>query len=119
MSNQDIELETTELEQYVMMGEALDRLRKNPDFNLVIEEGYMKDKALASVSLLSVPQVQAEGRRPGLIEDLIACSNLGYFFNMIDQFHVGATAPILSDEEEAELDAAEAAINLANSSEGV
>ena len=120
MSNQNIELETAELEQYVVMGEALERLRKNPDWNLVIEEGYLKDKPLASVSLLAVPQVQAEGRRPGLIEDLISCSNLNYFFGMIEQFHAGATAdPVLSDEEEAELQAQEDAINQSNSSEGV
>jgi hypothetical protein len=38
---------------------------------------------------------------------------------MIEQFHAGAVGPVLSDEEEAELAAQEAAINLANSSEGV
>ena len=34
------------------------------------------------------------------MEDLIAGSNLQYFFMQVDQFYEGAKNPILSDEEE-------------------
>lgn len=85
------------------MGEALNRLKNNPDFQMVILDGYLKDKVLASVSLLAVPQIKKEGRRTDVMEDLISASNLEYFFQMVEALHEGAVNPVLSDEEEAEL----------------
>lgn len=106
--NQDqIELETIEQEHNLLMGEALERLQKNPDFQKVIMDGYLKDKVLASVSLLSVPQISENGKRPGVMEDLVSASNLQYYFKMIEHFYEGAKNPILSDEEEQELADAE------------
>ncbi len=110
MSNPEqeaIELETIEIEHHRTMGEALNRLRQNPDFQTVIMDGYLKDKVLASVSMLAVPQISEQNRRPGVMEDLISASNLQYFFQMIDQFYAGVTNPILSDEEEAAMAEAE------------
>ncbi len=104
--NEQEELETIDINHHVQMGEALERLRSNPDFKLVIEEGYLKDKALASVSLLGVPQERP--RRIEIMEDLIASSNLQFFMAMIEQFYDGAKAPILSDEEEEALTDGEA-----------
>lgn len=101
--NQDIELETIAQDHHLLMGEALNRLRNNPDFKSVILEGYLKDKVLASVSLLAVPQISDHGRRPGVMEDLISASNLQYFFSQVDNFYEGAKDPVLSDDEEAEL----------------
>lgn len=101
------ELETISVEHHRVMGEALERLEKNPDFKLVIQEGYLKDKVLASVSLLAVPQISDQGKRPGVFEDLIAASNLQYFFQAVHSFHEGCKNPILSDDEEAELEAAQ------------
>lgn len=106
MSNQD-ELLTVpvEVDHNIAMGEALARLKKNPDFKKLVLDGYLKEKALASVSLLAVPQIKAEGRRTDLMEDLIASSNLSYWFMMVEQAYEGAKNPTLSDEEEAELQA--------------
>jgi hypothetical protein len=103
MSSQEAPLKTIEQEHHLVMGEHLNELRKCPHFKAVILDGYLREKQLASMSLLAVPQVIAEGRRPGVIEDLISGSNLQYFFKMIDDFYQGAKNPILSDEEEAEL----------------
>ena len=115
MSNQEnnqIELETVDQEHHLLMGEALMRLRQNKDFQKVIEDGYLKNKVLASVSLLAVPQISDTGKRPGVFEDLISASNLEYYFSMIDNFYEGAKNPILSDEEEQELkDAQEEDLN--------
>lgn len=111
MSNPDlqeaIELETIEINHHLDMGEALNRLRSNPDFQKVIMDGYLKDKVLASVSMLAVPAVSDHGKRPGVMEDLISASNLQYFFQMVDNFYEGAKNPVLSDDEEAELAASE------------
>lgn len=105
MSNQNEHelLEAEALEHHLLMGEALNRLRNNPDFQKVVLDGYLKDKVLASVSLLGTPAISEQGKRPGVMEDLISASNLQYFFQMIDGFYEGAKAPILSDEEEEEL----------------
>ena len=109
MSNQNEtqELETIEIEHCVDMGQALDRLRNNPDFKKVILEGYLKDKALDSVSLLSLPVIKKRGERGDIMEDLVAISNLQFFFMTIDQMHQAAADTVLSDEEEAELAAKE------------
>ncbi len=109
MSNQESAdiLETIEIEHHLKMGEALNRLRENPDFQLVIENGYLNQKVLASVSMLAVPQISEQGKRPGVMEDLISASNLQYFFKMIDNFYEGAKNPILSDDEEAAMNEAQ------------
>ncbi len=83
----------------IEMGQALNRLRENPDFQLVIQEGYLTKEVMGSVSLLAVPQISEQGKRPGVFEDLIAASNLDYFFRTIESFYQGAVDPILSDEE--------------------
>lgn len=108
MSN-PTELETIDIDHHLNMGEALIRLRKNPDFQTVIMEGYLRDKVLASASLLAVPQIKDQGGRPSVIEDLIAASTLKYFFAVVDNLYEGAKNPTLSDDEEAELAAAELA----------
>ena len=98
-----IELETVDTTHHLLMGEALNRLRKNEDFKHVITNGYLGDKVMASFSLLAVPQEKASGNRPNIFEDMIAASNLLYFFKMVDDFYKGCIDPILSDEEEAEI----------------
>jgi len=97
------ELITESMEHAVVLGEAWKRLQRNGDFKKVITEGFLQEKVLASVSLLAVPQIKDKGHRPGVIEDLIAASNLKYYLQMIEQYYEAATSPILSDEEEAEL----------------
>lgn len=103
MSENQEELETIDTEHHMLMGEALERLEKNVDFQKVVMDGYLKDKVLASVSLLGVPQISKTGKRPGVMEDLVSASNLQYFFALIKNFHEGCKNPILSDEEEEEL----------------
>jgi len=103
MSEDQVELEMTDTEHHLLMGEALDRLRQNADFQKVIMEGYLREKALASVSMLAVPQIKQAGQRPDVMEDLVAASNLQYWFQTVDSFHEGCKNPILSDEEENEL----------------
>lgn len=112
MSNSEqeqLDIETASLEHAIGMGEAWLRLQRNGDFKKVITNGYLKDKALASVSLLGVPQIIDQNRRQNVIEDLISISNLQYFFRIIEHEYEGAKNPVLSDDEEAELAAAELA----------
>lgn len=98
------ELLTVNIEHAVKMGEAWKRLQKNADFKKVIMDGYLNKKVLDSVSLLAVPQIKQRGERPEVMEDLISASNLQYYFMLIEHEYEGATQPILSDEEEEELE---------------
>ena len=108
MSNQDAldedELFTASMDHHIIQGQALERLMQNEDFKTIILEGYFEQKALASVSLLAVPQIKQRNERPDVMEDLIAISNLKYYFNQIEMFYEGAKNPILSDQEEEELE---------------
>lgn len=106
MSNSEpsqVELETIELEQALELGEAWNRLKENEDFKKIITDGYLKDKVMASVSLLAVPQIKARGERPDIMEDLVAASNLQFFLRWIETQYEAAMNPILSDEEEEEI----------------
>jgi len=97
------DLMTASLDHAISMGEAWLRLQKNGDFKKVIMNGYLRDKVLASHSLLAVPQIKDKGRRQDVIEAMIASSNLGYFFKIIEHEYEGAKNPVLSDDEEQEM----------------
>ncbi len=116
-SDQDpTDFATVSLDHAIGMGEAWLRLQRNGDFKKVIMNGYCRDKVLATHSLLAVPQIKDKGQRPDCFEDLIASSNLMFYFRVIEHEYEGAKNPILSDDEEKELEEAEekeAAANLA------
>lgn len=76
-------LYTQENDKYIELAKALERLEGNADFQKVIIEGYFNNKALDSVSLLARPDIKKRGERTDIMEDLIAISNLKYFFYMI------------------------------------
>lgn len=112
MSNQDnfdieAQAEQAAIDHDIKMGEALARLKDNKDFQTVIMDGYLKDKALASVSLMAVPSQRQ--RRSEIIEDINSASNLQYFFAMIEQFYAAALDPALTDEELAAMETPEGA----------
>lgn len=95
-SNLEAELETVDINGYLEMGEALLRLENNPDFKKVILDGYCGQSVKESVSLLATPAMNKN--RVNIMEDLIAASNLQYYFQMIKNFHAGAIQDS-SDEE--------------------
>lgn len=93
-----VELETVEVQHYVTMGEDLAWLKSTPQFQRVIMDGYLRDKALDSVSMLSDPGIIQRNQRPMVMEDLIASSNLNYFFGMVEQQYEGALNDITGDD---------------------
>ena len=95
-----------EIEHAVTMGKALEHLNNCPHFKALILDGFLKEKALASVSLLAVPQIKDAGRRADVMEDLVAASNLQYFFLTVEQDYEGTFDPVLSDDELAEAEGA-------------
>lgn len=70
--------------------QSLERLKKNDDFKKVITEGFLKELAERNVSLLADERIKHEGKRPDVIELLVAISHLNYFFCTIE--NMGAPA---------------------------
>lgn len=96
MNNQEANiLESVDNNYYIELDKALRRLESNPDFKMVILDGYLKDKALSGVSLLGRHDIKKRGERPDVIEELVAISNLQEYFFTIRQ--LGGSA--LVDEE--------------------
>ena len=95
-SADNVELETKENLYWVQMAEALTRLERNEDFKKVIMEGYFKDRAINGVSMLAQPGVKDSGRRPDVMEDLIAISSLQDYLLLV---HDMGSVPIDEDEE--------------------
>lgn len=72
----DTGLEDAETQYWVEQYEGLVELEKCPNFKKVILEGYFKDRALDSVSLLATDYIRNSGKRPEVMEVLVAISNL-------------------------------------------
>lgn len=98
MTNQEVELEMVETQQWVSRYEALQRLERNPDFISVISEGYIKDRALNGVSMLANEGVKRQGQRGDIMEMLVAVSTLQDYFGMLK--NLGAIAKDDMDELE-------------------
>lgn len=86
------EILTVENNYWVGLAQALERLKANPDFKAVVLEGYFKDRAINGVSMLCSPGSDG-GRRKELLDEMLAISNLTWYFKMIE--HMGTT----NDEE--------------------
>jgi hypothetical protein len=106
------QVQTTErtLDYWVDMAEALARLKQNPDFQKVIEQGYFKDKAVSGVSILALDQIKNNNRRADVMEGLVAISALQDHFYTIEAMSAMAKDEAESAEEveaEAEAEGAE------------
>tara|TARA_R110000822_G_scaffold20833_5_gene66518 strand:+ start:412 stop:753 length:342 start_codon:yes stop_codon:yes gene_type:complete len=88
-SQEDLEntLETIDTQKDVLLGEALDRLKRNKDFKLLILNHVIKDRSRDLVSLLAHQGTTSQGNRPKVMEDLVAISNLEYELDRIAHFH--------------------------------
>jgi hypothetical protein len=77
------ELEAVEMQYWVDMRSALERLEANEDFKKVVLEGYFRDKAINGVSLLATEYIVANGLRARVMESLVAISQLEDYFKTI------------------------------------
>ena len=90
----DTQLEEIENQYWIDQCKDLEELENNPQFKNVILEGYFKDRALDSVSLLGTDYIRQSGKRPEVMEVLVAISILQDHFATIR--NLGA---ILEDEQ--------------------
>ena len=95
-TNETVELETVSRAALVQKYEALQRLKDNKDFQTVILEGYLKEAAVAKVSLLATDYIRRNNLRGFVMEELVAISALEGYMHMIDSLG----APETEDESE-------------------
>lgn len=83
----------------VEFGKAIERLRSNRDFKLVIGEGYFEREAIRLVHLKSDVAMQSVASQADIVKQMDAIGALQQFFNA--KLHVArlATRAIEDDEE--------------------
>lgn len=94
--NENVELESADNSYAVEMYEALERLYDNKDFQKVILDGYFKNEPIRITSMLATDYIRKTGKRPELMEHLVAISNLEDWFNTIVQ--IGAPVEYTDEE---------------------
>ena len=92
-----VELETIERADLIRKWEALERLKENPDFKVVVLDGYLKGKAIEFTSLLATDYVRRNNLRSTIFEQLAAISCFEEYLRMIE--NLGAPASMLEDDE--------------------
>lgn len=102
----DIRRVESELEASVtahLKMEALKRLEDNPDFALLIQEGYLTEHKDRNVALLGSGQF-TEDTRKEVIREIDAVSRLDYFFGkIVSDGHIAETNIEQCKEEISEL----------------
>lgn len=89
-----------ESNKIIHLAKALNRLQNNQDFQLVIKEGYFKDKAVQTVMLKCHPEMQTEKLQKLLDQQIIAISSLNNYFEEVVRIAEMAEKT-LSEAEEA------------------
>lgn len=97
LTTDNVELETADRTALINKYEALERLLENPDFKLVVLEGYLKEKAVDSVSLLATDYTRRHNVRGAIMEELVAISAFEEYMRMIQS--LGAPAKEEAEEE--------------------
>lgn len=87
----------------VELGMALERLRKNKDFQKVVASGYLENEAVRLVHAKGNPDLQKPEKQAGIIKDIDGIASLIQYFNTINQLAIMAAKDSSNDEAELEL----------------
>lgn len=96
---QQIQLTLDEAKKKVKLGEALERLERNKDFKLLIDEEFLKQESIRQVSLLSDPAFQTPHMQASIVADMRAGSTLQAFFRLVSR-NASMSAQAVHDSEE-------------------
>jgi hypothetical protein len=94
---EQIEISIAEAEKLVARRDMLNRLRKNPDFIAVFDEGYLKEEAVRLVSLLAEPAMAAH--KSEVMTALEAISRFRQYLSAIFQMGNAAAREIAEGRE--------------------
>jgi len=102
MSNeqvQEIEKSIRNAKKAVDLGAAVQRLRTNRDFKLVVLDGYLEQEAIRLVHLKSAPEFQSPERQASVIRDIDSIGALAGYLNNLINFAGMASKQLESDQE--------------------
>ena len=100
---QSIQLSLSAAKDLHNRGQALGRLLKNKDFQLIIEQGYFKENPVRLVNLLTDPGMQSPEAQAGIMREMHGISSLRDYLRMIDRSTDGVDQAIEDHERELEL----------------
>lgn len=84
---------------FVALSQALTRLQANPDFKLIISQGYLRDEAVRLVHARSNVALQSPADQAALLRDIDGIGSLEAFFRKIETQARQALSHIDADEE--------------------
>lgn len=102
MSEEDIkivEVTIEELKESIELAEALKRLQSNPDFNKVINKGYLEDNAIRLVALRSSPSLQEKEQQESVLKEIDGIGALLNYFRRIMYMGEEAKADLVNEQE--------------------
>jgi hypothetical protein len=99
-----VELSINEAKKLIERSEALSRLEKNKDFQLLFLEGLMKEDAIKQVMLLAAPGLKAPGDGPKVARAGIQAriDMIGELYNYCRWTHLEASGARRAIEEHEE-----------------
>lgn len=102
----EIQVTIDQAREQIALSDALDRLHKNKDFQLIIRDLYLGKEPARLTYLLSDPSQQSDEQRKGIFDSLQGVSQLHGFFRKIEQATIAARRTLeehlaLEQDEEA------------------
>ena len=96
---QQLEANIKQSDEMIELGNCLNRLTKNQDFNKVIKEGYFEKEAIRLVHLKADPNMQAEQSQKSITSQMDAIGNLSQYLATL-HFKAGMAHKAKASDEE-------------------
>lgn len=80
---EEIEVDIDIAKEHIALGDALVRLKKNPDFKKIFEEYYMVQEPARVVQAMADPNMQTESFQRGFHNIIRSVGNFGQFMTNI------------------------------------
>lgn len=95
---ENVEMSIAQAKVSIARKEMLDRLANNPDFQNLIENGFMRDHAVRQVMLKAHPGLQSEAQQNLLDQQITAIGGLKQFLIAVHTEGMNAEAALIADE---------------------
>lgn len=96
---QQIELNIEQAKHFVQLGESLDRLHKNKDFQFLMLQGYLQSEAVRLVHLKADPNQQTADVQASIVKQMDGIGALLSYFRKIEMQAELAKQAIEDDRE--------------------
>lgn len=96
----DMHITIQQAQQQVHLGDSLQRLQENPDFQRLIMQDYLKDHTARLGHLLSEPAMQEKQKRKDVIKEIEAVGNFLSYLRVTGQRAAMAKEAIRVNEAE-------------------